>query len=275
MAIISINNEWADAETATVTTDNTIVTDGLGFYETFICKGDEPLLWRDHYDCILTAMRTLHFNTEALPQGYELRRRIELLARRNNYPAYSKVKMTVWQTASDVEHIGWTLSMQRMETRPYVLERRPIIAHAFTEARVAPSAFTQVNTCSVVKAMARKAQKINNWDIILLTNIDGNVIGSPDDNIYAISNGKIFTPSLESGAQINAITKTLTDVCTEIGLPVIRISGLSPAFMRNASEIFLAGAANGLTPLYGFEEKRYLVSQIQDINTRIHDKLIF
>lgn len=275
MSVIYINDAWVEADTAQTSVDNSIFNSGLGFYQTLICRGNEPFFWREHYELILSSMSALHFNTEVFPRGYELRRKIELLVSRNHYPPFSRIKITVWQPSSDNEQVRWSLSLEKLTVHPYNFNPQGLIANVYYDCRKMASPFSHANTCSVLKAMAKKAQLSNRWDTTLILNGDNNIIETIDSNIYVVAKDKVYTPSLQSGATANAIHNMICEACKNVGYQVMFLDGISASFLRTADEAFIASAAYGITPLLGFEQQRFYINMVKDVVDYVKNKLIF
>jgi branched-chain amino acid aminotransferase len=82
----------------------------------------------------------------------------------------------------------------------------------------------------------------------LMLNEQGYVAECTGDNIFAIKNGKIITPSASAGALCGITRQTAIDICGEFDIPVSEPQ-ITRYDLYTADEIFLTGTAAEVIPV--------------------------
>jgi branched-chain amino acid aminotransferase len=93
-------------------------------------------------------------------------------------------------------------------------------------------------------------------DDCLLQNDRGNIIESSAGNIFIVSNGVLYTPSLSDGCLGGIMRMQVINLALENGIKVYECS-LNPQNLLAADELFFTNASRGLQWVGSYRTKRY------------------
>ena len=86
----------------------------------------------------------------------------------------------------------------------------------------------------------------NGAENVVLSDGAGNVTEGAGYNIFAVKDGKVFTP--ERGVLEGITRRTALELCAELGLET-QVAALPEASLRSADEIFITSTAGGIMPV--------------------------
>jgi branched-subunit amino acid aminotransferase/4-amino-4-deoxychorismate lyase len=95
-----------------------------------------------------------------------------------------------------------------------------------------------------------------NLDDVLLLNENGGILESTNSNLFVVSNGVLYTPSLEEGCIAGTMRMQIINLAVANGVKVYECNIL-PQNILAADEIFLTNAVKGVTWVSGYRTKRY------------------
>ena len=104
-------------------------------------------------------------------------------------------------------------------------------------------------------------------DDCLLQNDRGNIIESSAGNLFIVSNGVLYTPSLEDGCLGGIMRMQVINIALENGIKVYECS-LNPQNLLGADEMFFTNAARGVQWVGAYRTKRYghrMALRLQDL----------
>ena len=104
--------------------------------------------------------------------------------------------------------------------------------------------------------MAAITAKENQKDDLLILNEKGAVIESSNSNLFVVSNGVLYTPSLEEGCLGGTMRMQIINIAIQHGIKVYECSIL-PQNLLAADEVFLTNSVRGITWVGGYKTKRY------------------
>lgn len=131
-------------------------------------------------------------------------------------------------------------------TAPLPHYREPVRLALRGHGRHAASALAGVKTISWLQNVwtVAEAQK-EGFDEVVLLNERGEVAECTAANIFAVKNGKIFTPPLNSGCLEGVTRGILLEIAPESGLPVVE-QALRPEDLYSAEEVFISSTNRSL-----------------------------
>lgn len=108
----------------------------------------------------------------------------------------------------------------------------------------------------LVYIMAKHEAVLHDWDDILLTNPNGNIVESTISNVFVVKNNMIFTPPLSEGCVAGVMRRYLLNEDT-IGSLKFFERVIEPSFLEDADEVFLTNAIRGIQPVHSINDKVY------------------
>lgn len=93
-------------------------------------------------------------------------------------------------------------------------------------------------------------------DDLLLTNDKGNILESGSYNVFIVSNGVLYTPSLDEGCIAGTMRMQIINLALLNNIKIYECNIL-PQNLLSADEVFLTNAIRGINWVGGYRTKRY------------------
>lgn len=93
-------------------------------------------------------------------------------------------------------------------------------------------------------------------DDLLLTNEKGNILESGSYNVFIVSNGVLYTPSLDEGCIAGTMRMQIINLALLNNIKIYECNIL-PQNLLSADEVFLTNAIRGINWVGGYRTKRY------------------
>jgi branched-chain amino acid aminotransferase len=119
----------------------------------------------------------------------------------------------------------------------------------------------------VMTAIAAKEKGLDDY---LLINEKDAVIESSNSNLFVVSNGVLYTPSLEDGCLAGTMRMQVINIALTHGIKVYECAIL-PQNLLAADEIFLTNAIRGIVWVGGYRTKRYFNTLGRKIQSFLND----
>ena len=100
----------------------------------------------------------------------------------------------------------------------------------------------------------------------ILLDLQGNVTEGPGFNVFAVRDGRVFTPDRNVLHGISRLS--VIELCREMGLPCEERT-VTPAELREADEIFLSSTSGGVMPVSRLDGRRYCNDRPGPVSERL------
>lgn len=124
----------------------------------------------------------------------------------------------------------------------------------------------------LIFVMAAIEAEERNLDDLLITNEKSAILESTSSNLFLVSNGVLYTPSLVDGCLAGTMRMQIINLAIENGIKVYECTVL-PQNLLSADEVFLTNAIKGIQWIGGFRTKRYqnemskkLIAMLNELN---------
>ncbi len=118
--------------------------------------------------------------------------------------------------------------------------------------------------------MAALWAKQNKLTDALVLNDKGNIIESSHSNIFIVSNGVLYTPSLTDGCLAGVQRMQVINVAIQNKIKVYECS-ITPQNLLVADEVFLTNAIQGIQWIESYRQKRYVNTVTKNILTLMNN----
>ncbi len=123
----------------------------------------------------------------------------------------------------------------------------------------------------ILYVLAAIAGKERGLDDMLIVNDKGQILESSHSNLFVVSNGVLYTPSLADGCLAGTMRMQVINLAIKNGLKVYECPIL-PSNLLVADELFLTNAVRGITWIGGYRTKRYFNTTARKIVTYLNDE---
>jgi branched-chain amino acid aminotransferase len=229
---------------------------GWGLFTTLRVAGGEPFAFERHW-------RRLERDAERvrLPMPYsadDVRRKVAEVIAANEvregtarvYLVYNRIGFwTSGESFPDVDLIIYTAGLP-----PY---REPVRLGLRPNGRFSASPLCSVKTTAWLNNVWHfaEAQKAGLDEVVLL-NERGEAAECTAANIFAVQNGRVFTPPLSSGCLEGVTRSVLLEIAPGLGIPMEERT-LMPEDLRRADEVFISSTNRNLLGVGAIEDHTF------------------
>lgn len=227
---------------------------GDGVYETLRVYDGIPFALPEHWERLVTSLQMIYMRAPLTRRGFD---RVVAALVRANHVKDGIVRLTV--TRGPGPH-GFDPSSARTPTVvitcvPFtppaeIVYRTGIRAAVVSVRRNSPRAVPPAaKTTNCLNGILAKIESLDlDAQEGLMLDERGFLAEGTVTNIFAVSKGKLYTPKLD-GALLAGVTRDeVVHLARKAGIPVVE-SHLSPAFLRQADEIFLTSTLIEIMPV--------------------------
>jgi branched-subunit amino acid aminotransferase/4-amino-4-deoxychorismate lyase len=258
---VIINGELREGDKPVITLDNRAFHYGDGIFESIRVVRGVPCFLDAHWARLTEGMKVMRIQHPAKLDRASMERYLIQLVTRCGLQN-GRARLTVYRDSPGYyrpqEHTGgFTIELKPVQSDVYQLNDHGLSVDLYPELRKA------VNMLSVHKTLGCQIYVMASlWcmerglDDCLLQNDRGNIIESSAGNIFIVSNGVLYTPSLSDGCLGGIMRMQVINLALENGIKVYECS-LNPQNLLAADELFFTNASRGLQWVGTYRTKRY------------------
>ncbi|NNE56331.1 MAG: 4-amino-4-deoxychorismate lyase [Flavobacteriales bacterium] len=251
---------------------------GDGFFESIRVVNGRIVFFQNHYQRILDTCKALRIDIPPELTPDSLEEEINLLVSTNEIAQGGRVRLTIFRKST-----GYYLPQSNQ--MDYVIEAYPIEDNFFKlneqgcTVDIYPDVRKDVNMFSMYKTlncslyiMASMYANERGIDDSLIQNNRGTIIEGTSTNLFLVSNGVLYTPSLDEGCIAGTMRMNIINIALENEIKVYECS-LNPQNLLVADEIFLSNAIKGIEWISSYRTKRYFNDMSKEL-TRFLNKFV-
>ena len=262
MSYVFHKGEYVNENQAFIAKDNRAFRLGDGFFESMRVIDGRGLFLENHFARISDTIKALKMVAQENFSLELLRSQIQGLLQRNNITRGGRVRITFYRKAT-----GFYLP--HSDDVNYLIESEPLLENEFLLNPIGKTVdiFTDfkkdVNKLSIYKSlnaqlyiMAALHSREKNLDDALIQNNKFAIIESIASNIFIVSNGVLYTPTLQDGCIAGTMRMNIINIAIDNKIKVYECT-LNPQNLLAADEIFLTNAVKGVEWVVAYRTKRY------------------
>lgn len=276
MNYIYYNKQFIPSEEGAIPVKNRGFHYGDGFFETIRVVNGAPCFFSSHFMRILESLRALKMEAPVELDEASLRKEIMRLLEKNEIKQGGRIRLTFTRKGD-----GFYLPLN--SEAEYVIEAYPLENNLFylnqqgKTVDIYPDMKKQVNELSVYKTlncqlyiMASLYARSKNLDDSLIQNYKLGIIESTNSNLFIVSNGVLYTPSLDDGCVGGIMRMQIINLALENQVKVYECN-LTPQNLLTADEIFMTNAINGVQWVGSYRTKRYFNEMARKMLNMLND----
>lgn len=251
------------SDTAThIAKDNRAFRFGDGFFESMRIINGRALFLESHFARITATANALKIRPSEDFSIENLRAQIQELLQRNGIHQGGRMRITFYRKST-----GFYLPKQDELT--YFIEAEPLPDNEFVlnptgrQVDIFSDFKKEVNKLSVFKTLncqlyvqAAIFARDKGLDEALVQNNKLSIIESNSSNLFIVSNGVLYTPTLDDGPVAGTMRMNIINLALENKIKVYECT-LNPHNLLAADEMFLTNAVRGIEWVVGYRTKRY------------------
>lgn len=258
---VIINGELREADKPVITLDNRAFHYGDGVFETIRVVNGTPCFLDAHWARVTEGMKVLRIQPPAGLDRQSLERYLVQLVARCGLPN-GRARLTVFRDSPGYYRPQHHAGGFSIELKPIPFDVYTLNDHGLT-VDIYPEMRKPVNMLAMHKTLACQLYVMASlWcmerslDDCLLQNDRGNIIESSSGNLFIVSNGVLYTPSLTDGCLGGVMRMQIINLALENGIKVYECS-LTPQNLLAADELFFTNASRGIQWVGHYRTKRY------------------
>lgn len=258
---VDLNGELRPADEPVLRLDNRAFHFGDGLFESIRVVDGKPCFLDAHWARLSTGADLLRIT---LPKGLDRERFGQaiaaIIARSENRSA--RIRFTLFRGGGgyyrpEGDQGVYAIEIKALADEHHVLNANGLLVDIWPEMRKPVNELSRHKTLNCqYYVMAALWSRARGLDDCLLQNDRGNIIESSSGNLFIVSNGVLYTPSLTDGCLGGVMRAQVINLALANGIKVYECS-LNPQNLLAADELFFTNAIQGLRWVGGYRTKRY------------------
>lgn len=144
-----------------------------------------------------------------------------------------------------------------------------LVIGVYPELKKTMDFLSNLKTASfLIYSLAAQYAKSQRWNDAIVLNTDNGIADTSIANLFIVSNGDVYTPSLEQGCVAGVMRAHVMEALKKQGI-LVKETKIDLAMLNEADEVFLTNAIRGLRWVQRLENKIY--SNV--VSRKLYDQL--
>jgi branched-chain amino acid aminotransferase len=259
--LVNINGVVVDGDKPVITLDNRAFHFGDGLFESLRIVDGRACFLDAHWVRMTTGAGLLRIEVPQNLDRTSFERYIFELVQRTGHVS-ARCRFTLYRDAGGFYRPtgnkgGFTIELSPLAETRYGLNDQGLMVDIWPEMRKPINDLARHKTLNCqYYVMASLWSQQRGLDECMLQNERGNIIESSSGNLFIISNGVLYTPSLTDGCVGGVMRAQVINLAIANGIKVYECS-LNPQNLLAADEVFFTNAVSGIQWVGTYRTKRY------------------
>ena len=264
MAILYVNNngKLLKNEGATIETGNRSHLYGDGLFESVRIIDGQPVNLEAHILRMIEGAAALKMRIPSYFSTSFFQTKIEELIEASSIREGGRVRISLDRVSGGTykpisNEVNYFIEIYPLDNNDYQLNEKGYEIDLYTSMRKQQNKLSNFKTKNgLLYVMCAIEAMEKGLDDLLITDEKGAILEGSSSNLFIVSNGVLYTPSLSQGCLGGVMRMTIINKALENGVKVYE-SSIMPQHLLAADEIFLTNAIKGITWVSGYRTKRY------------------
>jgi branched-chain amino acid aminotransferase len=262
MRYVNNNGTLLPADAPTILPGNRAHLYGDGVFESIRIINGRPLNLENHILRLLAGARAIHMRPSASYTTAFFEAKILELCAQSGIIEGGRCRLSLDRISGgaylpDANEATYYIEVSPYEVNHFELNARGLELDIYQEMKLQKNLLSNFKTkMGLPYVMAALYAKSKGLDDVFLTDYRGQILESSSCNFFIISNGVLYTPSLEEGCLAGTMRMQVINLALANGIKVYE-SSILPQHLLAADEIFLTNAIRGINWVGGYRTKRY------------------
>ncbi len=200
------------------------------------------------------------------------------LAQLNGQATSARIRLTIFRQGGGLflpdDNTGVIIvTLHPIENTHFVLNQKGVNLVVYPQPLVAPLFLSNLKTGNAIPyIIASQFAKANQAGNCLLLNTNMEIAEAANSNVFWVKKNQVHTPPLDSGCLNGVMRKVVLQILEEIKMPVLETQ-LTVETLRQADEVFLTNATQGIVWVAQFKEQTYTNNQAGKILEAVNAKI--
>jgi len=172
------------------------------------------------------------------------------------------------------QKMHYTIQSEKIENTAYELNEKGLYVETFDEIKKPASTISMLSIGSEIYWNIARNQMTNPMtDHFMILNTDNQVIEIPESNIYVLKGKSVSGASVNQGAYRDVTRPFMIEIFSKFNLELNEESGISIQDIREAEEVLIVNAIEGIRWIVGFEGKRFFNHTVRKISEEFNQSI--
>ena len=232
-----------------------------GFFESIRIINGKAQFLENHFARVDATIKALKIQ----PSDFSfdlLSQHINGLLQRNEIFEGGRMRITFFRKAKGFylpkgNDLDYFIEVEALPNNLFELNETGKIIDIYTEVKKDPNKYAGFKTLNAqLYVMASIFAEEKNWDDALIQNTKQAIIESTNSNLFLVSNGVLYTPSLTDGCIGGTMRMQIINLAVQSKLKVYECT-MTPQTLLSADEVFLTNAIKGIEWVASYRTKPY------------------
>ncbi len=269
MSSIFFNGKILPADEPALLVSNKGYRYGDGLFETMKVSTGRILLESYHFERLFSGLLLMKFNIAGLFTKEKLSQEVLHLCKKNNAEELARVRLSVFRGNGGLydedKTLQYVIESWPLNESVNKLNENGLVIDIYPDAEKSCDKFSNLKSANFLPySMAAQYAKENKLNDCLVLNNSGGIADSTIANLFIIKDRVVLTPGLEEGC-VNGVMRR--HLLTELKAARVEVNetAITTGDIKNADEIFLTNAINGIRWVRQFRDREYGNSQTIEI----------
>jgi branched-chain amino acid aminotransferase len=278
MQDLFVNNNGAviPNKGATIAAGNRSYLYGDGLFESVRILNGKPINMVNHFNRMVEGAKAIKMRFPSFFTVEFFEDKVKELIALSNIKEGGKCRISLDRALGgtyipETNEISYFIEVYPYESNYFELNSKGYEVDIYREIKKQKNFLSNFKTKNgLLYVMTAIAAKEKGLDDYLLINEKDAVIESSNSNLFVVSNGVLYTPSLEDGCLAGTMRMQVINLAIAHGIKVYECAIL-PQNLLAADEIFLTNAIRGIVWVGGYRTKRYFNTLGRKIQSFLND----
>ena len=245
---------------------------GDGLFETMKIAGGLILLEGYHFERLFSGLSLMKFEIPGLFTKEKISHEVLQLCKKNDAEELARVRLSVFRGNGGLyvedKALQYVIESWPLNDSANKLNENGLVIDIYPEAEKSCDKFSNLKSANFLPySMAAQYAKENKLNDCLVLNNSGGIADSTIANLFIIKDGVVLTPGLDEGCVNGVMRRHLLTELKSAGIEANETS-ITTGDIKNADEIFLTNAINGIRWVRQFRNKVYTNIKTVEIYNR-------
>lgn len=278
-AFYNINGKIVTQNESAIAPNNRAYLYGDGCFETIKIVQGKPINMENHISRILSGAKILHLRIPAYFSPHYFKIQITELIHHSGHNLGGRVRLSFDRSVGGTympttNEVSYTLEFIPDDSAGFTLNEKGLEVDVYNDIKKPINKLSTIKTKNgLIYVMASLDAQAKQLDDVLIQNEKRSIIESSSSNLFVVSNGVLYTPSLDEGVLAGTMRMTIINLALKNGIKVYECA-IMPQHLLAADELLLTNAIAGIKWIGGFRTKRYRNDMAKKLTQLLNDSLI-
>ncbi|MBM3159745.1 MAG: aminotransferase class IV [Bacteroidetes bacterium] len=264
MSVLYVNNNGTllPADAPTIHPGNRGHLYGDGVFESIRVIAGRPVNIENHIKRLIEGAKAIKMRTPSYFNSIFFEEKLNELLQKSNIKEGGRCRLSLDRVTGgaylpDSNECTYYIEVYPYDVNHFELNAKGLEVDIYQDIKLQKNFLSNYKTkTGLTYVMAAISAQEKGLDDVFLSNDKGNILETSSCNIFIVSNGVLYTPSLDEGCLAGTMRMQIVNLAIMHGIKVYECAIL-PQNILAADEIFVTNAIRGINWVGGYRTKRF------------------